>query len=42
MWTELTEDASSCSFEMNGKAFVETGVLYVIAMKVEESVTGEE
>lgn len=32
---------SSCSSEMSGKAFVEAGVPHVVAVKREESVTGE-
>lgn len=32
---------SSCSSEMSGKAFVAAGVPHVVAVKVQERVTGE-
>lgn len=42
MWTEISGDASSVSSELNGKSCVDGGEPHVIAVKIEEPVTGQE
>lgn len=42
MGTEVAEHASSFSSVLNWKAFEKAGAPHIIAMKIEEPVTGDE